>query len=95
MIRPDEATSARGAGSEFGSQTLVSPEEALLAWLVALPEGVDPARAARIALDQIARSGIEASMPARLQDLLVQVALCPPIRWYSTTRRRRRRPNGQ
>ncbi len=50
-----------------------SLEELLVAWLIALPEGVDPARAARIALDGMATSKIGARVPTRLRELLLEV----------------------
>jgi len=67
-----------------------SPEELLLAWLIALPEGVDPARAARIALDGMATSKIESRVQARLRDLLLEVACHQAIHCPAPIGRQRR-----
>ena len=90
MIRIDAANPARAAGLEARSRIIGSPEEALIAWLIALPEGVEPARAARIALDGIARSEIEASVPTRLRELLLEVSRYRAIHYHGPIGRRRR-----
>jgi hypothetical protein len=90
MIRIDAANATRQIGFEARSRTIGSPEEVLVAWLVALPEGLDPAHAAQIAIDRIARSKIEANVPTRLRELLLEVARCPADRCPAPIGRRRR-----
>jgi hypothetical protein len=48
-----------------------SPEEALVAWLIMLPDGVDPARAARAELEALARTDDPGL--ARIRELLAEV----------------------
>jgi hypothetical protein len=62
-------------------------EEALIGWLIALPDGVDPADAAR-ALFHLPADRCHSAEAERLSGLLEQVARFPAA---SLSRRRRRR----
>ena len=89
MIRIDVAHAARtGPGGYL--QMIASPEEALIAWLVALPEGLDPAHAARVVLARIAGSTSEAKVSIRLRELLLEVTRCSVNRCPAPMGRRRR-----
>lgn len=65
------------------------PEGALLAWLIGLPDGVDPARAALAALATAPLSEWDGPRQRRLRALLVEVSRNPGDRLPMPTRRRR------
>lgn len=65
-------------------------EEALLSWLVSLPTGVDPARAAKCLGELPPFADQDAGEPARLTSLLREVATWPANR-LPTARRSGRR----
>jgi hypothetical protein len=94
MIRIDAASADRAIDYEAYLRMIGSPEEVLVAWMMALPEGVDPARAARIALDGIAGSQIEANVPTRLRDLLLEVTRYRAVHYPAPIGRRRRDKSG-
>jgi hypothetical protein len=89
MIRIDNVASGRTTGLETFVKLTGSPEEALLAWLIALPDAADPAQAARIALDQMSGSWFGATAPPRLLELLAELALGAPERGRARVERRR------
>lgn len=64
--------------TDWGSET--QPEDILLAWLIDLPDGIDPAAAAVALLayiDQHSRQNWNDNFAARLDTLLVEVSLYP------------------
>lgn len=89
MIRIDAANAALAIGLEAFPRPFGSEEEMLVAWLIALPDELNAAHAARIALDAITRSEIGAIVPLRLRELLLEVARDRAVHYLSPTRRRR------
>ncbi len=80
-------------GLRFGPRApaLESAEGALIAWLVGLPHGADPARAALAALAAMPAVETETAWGAHLRALLAEVAQTR-VESLPPHRRRRRRP---
>ncbi|MBV8567781.1 MAG: hypothetical protein JO273_20225 [Methylobacteriaceae bacterium] len=64
-----------------------SPEDMLLAWLIALPDGADPAQAARDALAQFGTPKCGTRQIVRLRELLVEVSRHRPLAFVRPSRR--------
>lgn len=69
----------------------LGPEGALIAWLVGLPDGLDPARAAQIALAAAPGRGAESPQCRRFRALLAEVGRTPLGTLTAPARRRRNR----
>jgi hypothetical protein len=63
-------------------------ETALLAWLIGLPDGVDPARAARFALAAMQPTAEDGPRESRLRVLLAKVGETPAAALPRPARRR-------
>ena len=50
-----------------------SPEDVFLVWLLGLPDGTDPARAARAEIARLDRAAPLAAGPRRLRELMVEL----------------------
>jgi len=69
-------------------------KDTILAWMVALPQRIDPAHAARalLAVDQSRRRAPESRFAIEVIALLVEIAALPRERLAAVLSRRRRRP---
>lgn len=62
----------RAAASWPTAQT--KPEDVFLAWLLGLPDGTDPAQAARAEIARLDRAAPLAAGPRRLRELMAELA---------------------
>ncbi len=58
------------------AEDLVSPEEIFLAWLLSLPDGVDPSDAAAAEIVRLDRARLRSPRGRRLRELFVAAAEC-------------------
>jgi len=69
-------SAARGEGRPAASwpSSRTSPEDVFLVWLLGLPDGTDPARAALAEIDRLDRAAPLAAGPRRLRELMAELA---------------------
>ena len=84
-MRGDTASRPRRAAAAFRPECA---EAELLAWLIGLPDGVDPARAALSALAAMRAVDEDCPRQSRLRVLLAEVSQYPAVALAKVGRRR-------